>query len=356
MKFKSIFFTGFIVLCSLLNAQTDFRSGYVISLNGDTLYGEIDYRGDELMSRICKFRADKNRNIKQFSPDDIKAYRFTDSKFYVSKEYKGEKEFLEFLINGVVDIYYLRDITGDHYFIDKEDSQLTEIPYSEGIKYINNQPYFYASKSFQGILWYYMKDAPDFKKRIEIIEKPDHQSLIKLAEDYNNAVCKDEKCIVYERKVPLIKISLEPRLGLIKYTGYGKFVNEIGGLVYFWIPRANEKLYFKTGILLNIIDDSFGKLDIYKIPLQIQYLYPSGKLKPQLSFGFDFFAIKMEGYKDMTHTLCINAGLHYKMSKNLDLSAGFNSDYTSLIYVFSEKNTNFSLVSYSVSLGLYIRL
>ncbi len=356
MQLKSLLFSGFIFLSALLKAQTDFRPGYVVTLKGDTMYGEIDYRGDLLMGKICKFRSDKNDGIKEYCPDEIQAFRFINSKYYVSKQYKGKKEFFEFLIKGKVDIYYLRDDEGDHYFIDKENAPFTEIPYEEGIRYEDNLPYFYESKSYLGVLQYYMNDAPNFQKRIQMVEKPDHQSLIKLAEDYQNKVCKDEKCIIYERETPLIKIFLEPYFGIIKYVGEDKFMSEFGGLVYFWAPRSNEKLYFKTGIVYNKFTYEDGKTDIYKIPLQIQYLYPSKKLKPQFSFGFNFYAIKMDRYKNMTHSLCLNAGLHYEISKNIDLSAGFNSDYTSIIYIINNQNLKFGLISYSISLGLFIKL
>ena len=78
----------------LLTAQPDFREGYVINNQGDTLRGTIDYRGDLMMGSICRF-LDPAGRIQEFSPDSIASYRFNDGKFYVSKDVEGQKFFLE---------------------------------------------------------------------------------------------------------------------------------------------------------------------------------------------------------------------------------------------------------------------
>lgn len=39
------------------SAQTNPKAGYVVTLEGDTLRGTIDYRTDSRNSRTCQFRA-----------------------------------------------------------------------------------------------------------------------------------------------------------------------------------------------------------------------------------------------------------------------------------------------------------
>lgn len=47
----------FLLLSSLvINAQTDFRDGYVILNSKDSIHGKIDYQSDFKMSKICKFK------------------------------------------------------------------------------------------------------------------------------------------------------------------------------------------------------------------------------------------------------------------------------------------------------------
>jgi len=355
MKLKRLFLFGFLISTKILNAQTDFRPGYVIKSTGDTLFGQIDYCGDLLMSHICKFR-DTDNAIKEFSPNDILEFRFLDSKYYVTKEIDNKKTFLEFLIKGKVSIYYMRNEKGDHYYIDKEGVRLTEIPYEEGIKYVDNNQVFYKSNKHIGLLKYYMQEAPQLQSRIQSIKILDHKNLIKLAEDYHNAVCKDEKCIIYERRVPLICISIEPFAGFTMYDGYNKCIKELGGYLYFCSPRISENFFFKTGVAYQTITEAGENLNVYKIPIQIQYLYGSHRIQPKLSGGFNMLSAKLNDYKGLSHTLSLNGGLDYKISNRLNLSTAFNSDFTPIVDVVIYKDFKFDIISYSFIVGLRINL
>ena len=130
--------------------------------------------------------------------------------------------FLEFLINGKVKIYYHRDQDGDHYYIDKEGIGLNEIPYKEEIKHSeerDNPNYLSKSIYHIGLLNIYMKDAPNFQSRVSSIGKPDRENLIKLTKDYQNIVCKNDACIIYEKKLPTIKLEVEIVSGIcLLYT------------------------------------------------------------------------------------------------------------------------------------------
>lgn len=169
MKLKRLILLGLLISTGFLKAQTDFRPGYIIKTFGDTIFGQIDYRGDLLMSSLCKFKAVDN-TIKEYSPNDIEAFRFIERKYYVTREIDNKKVFMEYLIKGKVNIYYMRDDKGDHYYIDKEDARLTEIPYEEGIKYIDNKEVFYESTKHIGFLTYYMQDAPELQSRIHSVK------------------------------------------------------------------------------------------------------------------------------------------------------------------------------------------
>lgn len=355
MKTNNFILIVFVFFFTFLKAQTDYRPGFIIKKAGDTIYGNIDYRGDILMSKICKFKSD-NDNITEFLPEQIKAYRFTDSKYFISRKIEEKNVFLEYLIKGEINVYFLKDIKGERYFIDKQDEPLIEIPYSEGIKYVRDKPRFYKSTRHYGVLSYYLKDAPStFKPKIDRIKKPNRYNLISLAEDYHNAVCDDEKCIVYEKKVPLVKISVEPIIGQVKYKDSENSSIEYGGYIYLWAPRSNEKLYFKTGLTYQKIQLE-GIKEGYKIPFQIQYIYPSKVFKPKLSVGLNFFKfVSEDGVINFYDSFAINTGFNYKISNSTFLSANINSDFTSFNEVFFDDDA-LKLISYSFSLGLYIEL
>lgn len=290
MKLTKLFILATLFITEMLNAQSDFRPGYIIKITGDTVYGQIDYRGDLLMSNTCRFK-DKNNTVIKYSPNDINAFRFIDNKYFISKDIDNEKVFLEYLINGKINIYYMRDDKGDHYYIDKEGERLSEIPYEEGIKRIGDKDVFYESTRHIGMISLYMQDAPEFQSRIQMLGKPEHNNLIKLAEKYHNTVCTGEECIIYEKKQPFFKVNFEMVVGVKNYIqkdySIGEYYFTTGVIAHFWMPRVNEKLYFKTGVIYSQVEgDNEGLSYHIKIPTHIEYFAPNSYLiRPHISVG-----------------------------------------------------------------------
>ena len=73
--------------------------------------------------------------------------------------------------------------------------------------------------------------------KIAGIKKPEHHNLIKLAKDYHNLVCDDEKCIIYEKKRPLSSINPELVGGIIRYNDFSD---------------VDKNYYFQTGLIAHI--------------------------------------------------------------------------------------------------------
>lgn len=300
-------------------AQTDFRPGYIIKASGDTIHGAIDYRGDLIMSSTCRFKNAHNQ-VEEYSPADIIAYRFIDSKFYVSKIVNNKKVFLEYLIKGKVNVFYMRDDHGDHYYLSKEDEVLVEIPYEESIRYVNNTQVLYKSSNHIGLLNYFMQDAPELKSRIDRMKEPGHHNLIKIAEEYHYAVCDDEQCIIYEKHQPLLKVNLEIIAGVVNF--YDKSLDlkdkayfKTGMIAHFWMPRTNEKIFMKVGILYSRLEKLEGEEYNYvRIPLHIGYMAPTTyKVRPSFSFG-----VLSPSY---------SGGLMTKVSKNINVGVQGWADF-----------------------------
>lgn len=345
MKGYKLVLLGIFISTRLIHAQTDFRAGYIVRFNGDTLYGKIDYRGDLSMSMVCKFQSTDSR-VTEYSPYDIAAFRFIDSKFYVAREVYGKHVFLEYLIKGQVNIYYLRDLKGDHYFIDKEGEKLAEMPYEEKFKQVDDKEFYYESTRHIGFLNYYMQDAPELKTRIQHLNKPTHQNLIRLAEDYHHAVCANGPCIVYEKQLPFLKVNLQVVSGIISFTEgstlSGKTYMQNGVLAHFWMPRANEKVYFETGMLYTPVqqESEFYGRTYFRIPVHIGYMAPGTyRIRPSFSVGLIFPSY--------------SAGVHVKLSKriNLGVQGWTNFSYNDYLFLMPER-----LLNYSVLGSVYIEL
>jgi opacity protein-like surface antigen len=189
-----------------IDAQLDFKPGFIIKEKNDTISGYISYSGKKLF-RICTFKRDLNEKPIDYKPSDIIGFGFEEDKCFVAKNIKlaGEEDiyFLEYLFKGKASIYYFLD-KNDHYFIEKDDNKIIEL--TEPEKYIenNNGELVLRQKQYKGKLKAVMLDCEDIFPEIEKTSLT-HSSLIKLAKKYHYIVCPDEKCIVYERKIKPIK-------------------------------------------------------------------------------------------------------------------------------------------------------
>ena len=293
---RKLLIVGLLLVSNIvLNAQTDFRDGYIITNLNDTLYGKIDYRGDILMGKVCKFNL--NDNITEYLPFEIVAYRFIDDgKYFVSKEINGKNVFLEFLIKGEINIYYGRDEDKfNRYYIEKAGLTLSELPYDEKAHYLSTE-YIQLKKTKKhiGLLTYYMQDTPELWSQIESLKVLDHNSLLQLAQNYHYAACTDGvDCIIFEKKKSAIKISAEIVFGILDFYYDNKIHGHGGALLNIWMPRANEKIFFRTGLLYTTNDYMDGidteyqsqASSTWKIPLMFEYRYPKSIIRPKAGYG-----------------------------------------------------------------------
>ena len=337
-----------IVLLQVISAfsQSNYEPGYVITLQGDTLYGEIDYRENRTMRRICRFKT--NGNVTEFTPNDITAYRFIDSKYFVSREIDGQKHFFEFLVKGQLNLYAL----GNLFYIEKENEPLILLPYEKGKTYNKDGKEYFINPGTQlrGRLTYYMQDAPQLQAEINSIGEPTPRNLIKIAKNYHNMVCTTgEECIVFEKKMPPVRVKVELVAQGYRFFNYmispieeeqqddftilSEYQNiaHFGALLYIGMPRQSENLYFKTGFFAGITKTE----RLFKVPLQFQYVFfPKWKVRPFLSGGYNFYYI---GEPGLPRSLTCSAGLLYAGPKN--------KLFSSLFY-------DIDLFGHSLSLGI----
>lgn len=339
-----------------VNAQSDFRSGYVIRQQGDTLFGEIDFRTDQTLSELCRFRKDKTQGSTDYLPKDIQGFQFKDGKYFVSKIVHGEPLFLEFLVKGRLNFYFYREnFVKEHYFLEKGNSGLVELPYEEEIKTDDDgNLYLYQSTKHNGILNFYLQDAPSLRNDIAAIKKPDQKLLIDLANVYQNLVCRDSDCIIYEKKLPLFKIEPEISFGENFYRNYeNKFRPQIGIYAHIWMPRDYERLYFRTGVLYIPIIDNYAFL---KVPITLEYVFPKRKIQPVFAYGYNFYGElgSDPGYGIVGATVSFSGGIKWNISKNLIFSIRDEVEFphNDLLFFIPQ----LSLFTQSLSAGFYINL
>jgi len=294
---KASFKPLIILICCMLSinnviAQLDYRSGYVITNSTDTIKGYILYK-DINASKKCSFKKMLVDKPIDYAPGDILSFRFDDGKYFISKETPLKKGntilFLEYLIKGKANIYFMKDDGEEHYFIETDKNKIIELTQPEEFIKVNESDATPISPSgtykrpslYTGKLKYMLSDCPDIYPEIERV-KLNHSSLIKLAEDYHNKVCNSEKCIIFERKDKHVKINFGLLAGVSLNSfdfGHQIYTNySIGSLI-------GCRLYFEN-ILFSVEHTS----------LQVGFILQKfSNYKLNAVNGYESYAIKYNG-------------------------------------------------------------
>lgn len=376
MKEFLIYFALILVLNNICFSQHDFRKGYIITNNKDTIYGLIDYSNPSKNSEYCSFRKDSLSDVIEYSPENLRAYNFLNNNYYISKIVQiGETKrifFLEYLLHGVINLYYLKNNDKDYYFIEKNDS-IYELSNEKRTVYIDGQPFEKTEHRYIGVLKSIMKDADSISNEIEKTEFK-HTSLIKLTKDYHDKVCNGEKCIVYYKKQKFLNstkwrinygISLESIWSEIKMTsqiennysdalitnGYNKFVlNETNASfvsqrksllpVLFVNINRNSRTSLQIAVEYQIIKYSLIELKELKIPILFSYEFFYYKNpKPFVSIGvvpnfniksitqglyFNYGSLENSYGDYLNHTDIFNQQIFHDSGLNLIFGCGIN--------------------------------
>ena len=325
-------------------AQKDFRKGYIVQ-NSDTLRGYVDYRGGVRNAQIAAFKSTLDGEEQTFSPDAIAGYGFeNEAKFYESKlvtvgdTVSAEKRlvFLNALVKGKASIYYYLDTSHrEHFYLAKDNGPLVALQEQEYLQKdaATGKTYKVTNKVFAGTLATALADcrnltAAQFEK-LNLTEK----SLKGIAQKYN--ACVAPGSITHEQQSRKVKIAIGPVVTFfssdLEFTG-GTYLNRasfadeslrVGGGITLnaSLPRLNEKLSVQIDLLYIAStytsfleeDESYrGKytydatLDLayLKLPVQLRYTYPRGKLRPYGNAGLLIgYAIKDDNHVTKTHTL-----------------------------------------------------
>jgi len=305
-----------------LSAQSEFRSGYIVKNNNDTLYGLIDYRGNSSNVRECLFKKNETAQVIKYLPNEIIEYRFPESKYYVSKVVNtGDKEeplFLEYLFNGSLTIYCYRDINGEHYFAEKEKGKIVNLKNESVEVNTGKSIYLKERKEYIGVLKYLLKDSPSMSSEIDRTNL-NRKSLIKLASDYNTKMGSVNSHIAFKSKPSKIEFEFGPLIGFnmellaasnksfdqYYYFKKSKFTSAYFAAFGFFakanMPFINERLFVqyegtfsksnsRSVAPVNVYDNIYEEFSIdrsaYNQSLILRYEFPFGRFRPVFQFGF----------------------------------------------------------------------
>jgi hypothetical protein len=334
MKKKITLAVVLINIFILSYSQKGYDRGYIVTSKFDTLRGFIKTQSNYMNSRLCEFIKGGDSESRKYTPEDLISYRITDKKYYVSKEVKVDsvplKLFLEYLVHGIADLYYLKEQKQEYYFLDKDNQMVQLNNDGKVITRVENQgksdekimTFYKPSLQYKRMMTVLFQDIPELQKRINNLNY-DYRSLINITVDYHNAVCPDKECIDYTKQATQ-SIFIEPWAGyrmetmsLKKSSDHAKSSSVGFGINLRLKPfKGYSKWDFITG--LAVVQSSFSKdffSSIYAVanpnqqfdyllkakyvslmlPLTGEYTFTDGKIRPYASVSLiNFFFLNPE--------------------------------------------------------------
>lgn len=316
IRVLSLFLTSFLI--QNVYCQTDFRNGFIITTEGDTVKGFIDYGEGTKNFRSCKFRQAGNNDIVVYNPDQIMGFGFFNDKYLETRIIPTEtdvleKVFVEVLVKGSATLYKYRL----RFFVQNNGNELHELTNEEQEVVYNGKKVIRNSNSHIGILSYLLSDCDKLKGRIERV-RFDEKSLTKLIAGYNT--CVGSSNTIFKEEKPWATMSYGFSIGfnssLLKIestiidnhyltAGFDRANSLIIGPSFrISAPRMNERISFNGNILYmsakylsnNSIqrsaylerNDVNVELKQLKIPIGLTYSLPEKKLTPYASVGMSF--------------------------------------------------------------------
>jgi hypothetical protein len=312
MKRIFLFFLSAIALD--LQGFAQFKEGYIINNNDETIQGYINYEGSINNSDRCEFKLNREGEIKTYKPGEIKAFRFNDSKYFSTWELSVNNElktiFIEWLIRGRASLLsYSRPVDGTRYFLLLENDSLVELTNTMRSFNKDGKTYERRNQEYKNTLSFYFKDAPSLKPEIEVSAFKG-ESLIKITKDYHELTCKTGDCIVFEEKNRdmiftwgistdfvnskfILNSDLQHEVFPSKSLGFGLALNieNLPAVSPKFTARFNLTIhsalfrYDTTDTWSLITDDRICKIMVARIPLRVTYKFTHKKLNPFLSLG-----------------------------------------------------------------------
>ncbi len=278
-----------LALCENVSAQLNPVEGYIITNNGDTINGTLDYLSPHVNSKECHFQKEGENDFKIYNPGEIKGYRFkSDGVYYVSRTFLVDSVkttfFAEFLLKGGVSLYRLYREGLDNYFIENEKGEVVQLKGKTGDleEDIANE-----GKNLGPAFYIFSKS----QKAREQLRKSDLsiKSVTQITREYDETYCQESgECVQYQYDA---RKSRDAKHHFIVTAGYGMLMARvyddkgngnapgatIGAGVYYTYPRFNKHLSLEITANLSYYVFTFKNVEyshdyIYKI-------YPEYKIK-----------------------------------------------------------------------------
>lgn len=308
MKNKILFVIIFFVAIAKVSfSQSDLRLGYIITLENDTINGQLDYRSNLNNYKSCVFIGEQEG--RKYYPHEIKGFGYYNDKFFASQIIEGS--FVEALVIGDISLYKSKD----KYHLKKDTSIYDLESIHEKVR-IDGKLYLRENNTWRGITSYLIGDCINNTNSVVSNIDLNEKSLTRLIVKYNQ--CKDSEFKEYKVKKPWLKYDFGATVGLsrseIRITKfseksymddlYSSIDPSLGVLFGFSSPRIKEKIAFQGEIhyikssysslvVINNVSsteyhDTYIDLRTLSMPLSLKYSFPEKKYGLYLQGGINY--------------------------------------------------------------------
>jgi len=315
MKLRILFTFLLLSLCLTATfAQSNFRRGFIITNEQDTVSGWIDFRTDVRNMQVCDFRETETGETRTFLPGEIFGYRFYDEgKFYVSREIMINNAprtvFLEFIVQGMMNLYYYIETLPDthevveHYFF--EDAAGRIIPVSKRPNRLDSVARGVVVERedlrYRGAIRYIFNEHETIAKQADGL-RFNHQAMINLAREYHDLTCPiGEECIIFEtqqHKGYFEKLEFSVYGGVLLFgSPFPDFIPQktvpiVGGRLNIYAPRIDENLSVQVDLGLSLLSNERHTSFIFPIQLGGKYAFwENHKMRSTVGAGGYWFSV-----------------------------------------------------------------
>lgn len=295
-------------------AQADFRPGYIVNINRDTIQGFILYsEGNQKFTR-CYFKTSLQQPETKYTPADIVGYRLKNDSYFSVRSVKMDLEtkeqfFAEILVQGRATLFKILD----RFYL--EDNQQNIFPLEQTSREVvqDNKRFLRTDRKYLGILNWKFSDCAKMKRQINDVTLHERELTIAF-EKYNS--CFNQQTTSFKDQKPWTRHAVGVASGVIftnldvdglaSFIDSKKFKHDTGmaiGLRYtISSPRISEKFSMNVGFTFqkashksdmrtsDTRDIVSMQYNAFRIPVSVTYNFSAlnRRLAPFLEGGVAF--------------------------------------------------------------------
>ncbi|MFP4090166.1 MAG: hypothetical protein ACLFT3_07650 [Cyclobacteriaceae bacterium] len=291
---------GLLLFCSysVAFAQTDYKDGFIITLQNDTIYGQIDDQFNTTNYRKCNFKT--GQGVREYFPEEILGFGYADDRYFTSGIREGF--FVEVLVKGTLSLYRFKDI----FYLKEEDGQIHELSSENVKKQVDGLEVIKKDDRWKRVVAYVVSDCLQEADQMLANRPLKERSLTSLIISYNE--CKGVEYEIYKEVKPWTRLNIGLSAGVtrtaIKMTPhtssffylddqYTSVDPTVGLVAMLYSPRITDRVIFQMELLYtqaafssliktNISTstdyfDSFINLKTISLPLSLKYFITKGR-------------------------------------------------------------------------------